>query len=68
MAKKEQCGNCRFWRKRTDGAGDLGGGYCQRFPPWFKEDRALNDGWPFTHQQEWCGEYSPPPSPERKAE
>jgi hypothetical protein len=29
----EECGNCRFWLKRTDRAGDGGGGYCRRFPP-----------------------------------
>lgn len=28
-----QCETCRFWLRRTDGAGSLGGGYCRRFPP-----------------------------------
>lgn len=31
----EQCGDCRFWRKRTDHAEEMGGGYCRRFPPFF---------------------------------
>lgn len=57
----EACGNCKFWKPRNDAAKDLGGGYCRRFPPAFREDNALNDGWPFTHQQEWCGEWRPSP-------
>lgn len=28
-----ECGNCRFWRKRSDRAGEMGGGYCVRYPP-----------------------------------
>lgn len=31
----EECGNCRFWLKRNDSAGEMGGGYCRRFPPFF---------------------------------
>ncbi len=29
----EECGNCKFWRPRTDHTKDMGGGYCVRFPP-----------------------------------
>lgn len=59
VAFKQECGACAFWRRRTDEHGaSLGGGYCVRFPPIFKEDdRAMNDGWPFVHQQSWCGEF-----------
>lgn len=32
-SKREKCGNCRFWMKRTDHA--AGGGYCRRYPPFF---------------------------------
>lgn len=54
----EQCGTCRFWVRSSDDATALaGGGYCRRFPPTFQERGALNDGWPNTHQQSWCGEY-----------
>jgi hypothetical protein len=56
--KEEQCGDCRFWARRTDNARQRGGGYCMRFPPIFRND-ALNDGWPNTHQQSWCGEFQP---------
>lgn len=56
-ANDPQCGNCKFWRNRTDSVADLGGGYCQRFPPIFKLENSLNDGWPNTHQQELCGEW-----------
>lgn len=31
----EECGNCRFWLRRTDHAEDVGGGYCRRYPPFF---------------------------------
>jgi len=34
----EECGNCRFWRKRSDRAGEKGGGYCVRFPPSFPSE------------------------------
>jgi hypothetical protein len=79
----EQCGNCRFWLKRTDHAGDAGGGFCRRYPPihpgagWLvhkfyhsgrdsdytieADNRVLNDGWPYVHQQEWCGEFQAKP-------
>ncbi len=30
---REECGNCRFWSKRTDDTAELGGGYCRRYPP-----------------------------------
>lgn len=72
----DECSNCRFWRRRTDHAGEMGGGYCRRFPPSFpsgltvrrplrdssiaditNSDGYLNDAWPNTHQQSWCGEY-----------
>lgn len=53
----EVCGCCKFWLRRTDYAGERGGGYCVRFPPVFKEE-AMNDGWPNVHQQSWCGEFS----------
>lgn len=60
--KVDECGNCQFWARRTDEAREMGGGYCLRFPPIFETDsddrsNALNDGWPYTHQQSWCGEY-----------
>jgi hypothetical protein len=58
--KIDQCGNCRFWARRTDHTRDVGGGYCLRFPPVFLNEPSggfLNDGWPMTHQQSWCGEY-----------
>lgn len=29
----QECGNCRFWMKRSDHAGEMGGGYCRRYPP-----------------------------------
>lgn len=29
----ETCGDCRFWSKRSDSAGEMGGGFCRRFPP-----------------------------------
>ncbi|TJU79703.1 MAG: hypothetical protein E5Y15_23195 [Mesorhizobium sp.] len=31
----EECSLCRFWMKRSDPTGELGGGYCRRFPPFF---------------------------------
>jgi hypothetical protein len=30
---KVECGTCKFWLKRSDRAGEMGGGYCVRFPP-----------------------------------
>jgi hypothetical protein len=54
----ESCGNCRYWLRRTDFGGDMGGGYCRRFPPSFQMDETLNDAWPNVHQQQWCGEWS----------
>lgn len=56
-SEPDQCGNCRFWARRTDATRDMGGGYCMRFPPILHVEDALNDGWPNTHQQSWCGEY-----------
>lgn len=70
----EQCGDCRFWRRRSDNAGDSGGGYCVRFPPFAPSswklyrdemlpgDDHLNDAWPMVHEQSWCGEYSASPT------
>ncbi len=70
----ECCGTCRFWRLRSDPAKDLGGGYCVRFPPmapagyqvwaeargfYVAPDSNLNDAWPNTSQQSWCGEFQP---------
>lgn len=80
MSAKQECGECKFWLKRSDSAGDLGGGYCRRFPPFFPSELRiyenllrkvnadhsfevslsggfLNDAWPNTHQQSWCGEF-----------
>jgi len=56
----EQCHDCNFYRVRTDEPGRNSQGwfgYCVRFPPIFKEDRAINDGWPNVHGQSWCGEF-----------
>lgn len=54
---KEECGNCRFWRLRSDLLEGMGGGYCVRFPPIFQMENALNDGFPMVSQQTWCGEW-----------
>lgn len=35
MSKVDECGQCRFWKLRSDHAGASGGGYCRRFPPFF---------------------------------
>lgn len=35
LSEAENCGHCRFWLKRSDDAGEKGGGYCRRFPPFF---------------------------------
>lgn len=29
----DQCKECRFWLKRSDEAGKMGGGFCRRYPP-----------------------------------
>lgn len=57
----DECGNCKFWIKRSDFAANAGGGYCRRYPPSFQVESALNDGWPMVHQQSWCGEFTPNP-------
>jgi hypothetical protein len=41
---KEECGSCRYWRPRSDPAGDSGGGYCVRFPPFFPSSLRLSPG------------------------
>lgn len=28
-----ECGACKFWLKRSDAAGERGGGMCRRYPP-----------------------------------
>jgi hypothetical protein len=68
-SNNEECGNCKFWRLRSD-VGDRGGGYCVRYPPfapatWVMTREELvagsghmNDAWPMTSLQSWCGEYS----------
>lgn len=73
MTQKEECGNCRFWRLRSDDAKNMGGGYCVRFPPFVSQafvvtnglvvasSGHLNDAWPMVHQQSWCGEYQSMP-------
>ena len=56
----EQCRDCRFYVVRSDSIGEnMQGwaGYCRRYPPTFKEEPALNDGWPYVHGQSWCGEF-----------
>lgn len=70
---KRECGNCEYWLKRSDRAGDAGGGYCVRYPPFAPsqyrvrselghtlispDSEHLNDAWPMVHQQSWCGEF-----------
>jgi len=77
---REDCGNCRFWRKSAHD--DRGGiaGYCRRYPPFapaawrvYQEAetgglglsietegaRFLNDAWPNTSADAWCGEHAP---------
>jgi len=75
----EECGSCKFWRRRSDERGKRGGGFCVRFPPfapamWTElrsisssefhpSDQHLNDAWPMVGQQSWCGEYLSTPQP-----
>lgn len=76
LSEAQNCGNCKFWSKRSDGSAEMGGGYCRRYPPFFPSGLRvystnaasgdiepssgfLNDAWPNTHQQEWCGEFKP---------
>lgn len=57
MTSADECRRCRFFALRSDRAGELGGGYCRRFPPAFPS-------WPNVYQQSWCGEFSAAPTGE----
>ena len=57
---EDECGNCRFWIRRTE----AGGGYCRRFPPQLTYEIGPHDAggqaaqyFPYMEHTEWCGEH-----------
>lgn len=62
----EQCRDCKFYAVRSDD--DTGGwkGFCRRYPPRFKIDRSITDGFPNVHGQSCCGEFNPRIPPEQE--
>jgi len=52
----DACKTCRFWFDPHDHDGERNRGMCRRMPP--VECNANGDGmWPFTIEDDWCGEH-----------
>ena len=54
----ENCANCKFWEELNPE--DVESGRCRRFPPQVLgrcEDGQLDIGFPYTNDEDWCGEF-----------
>lgn len=61
VSDRPACATCRFWRRRRVADEHDSWGQCRRMPPTLPEltdDKLVVAGvWPFTEEQDWCGEW-----------
>lgn len=58
----ERCDRCRYWERLEDDLEDIGA--CHRYPPVIQGERGFNAEFPEVLASDYCGEYSPPDTPE----
>jgi len=64
MARNQTCLSCRYFEPELDDPelqAGAGNGTCRAHTP------SPGQGWPPTHQSEWCGEHAPQ-EPQREAD
>ena len=63
--KKETCCECQFWINVSEEGEDQPYGECRRYAPRITSSEHYHAYWPYTDQNDWCGELKAQlPSPE----
>lgn len=56
-SSKGFCCDCEWFNFKDDDPRPHPSGYCRRFPPAFRQDDSVSDGFPNVRLSDWCGEW-----------